>query len=273
MEQVNRLGWTAGLSFVAYGVKFGVRSNDPNVLKSVRSLLPPGSIPASSPLVDFMFSILAGGPASTPGVKRFNIAYANEERVARDLDIEVVLGQLQSVIQRTVAEKARTHHFLHAGVVEWNGTAIMIPGRTLSGKSSLVLEFLRAGARYYSDEYAVLDSQGRVHPFPRAIATRDSEGRPARQIDPAELGCATGRKPLAIGLILVTGYRSGARWLPRRLSPGKAVLELLANSLSARRDPVKAMKSLQRIAASAVVFKSRRGEGRDVVDGVQLERR
>jgi hypothetical protein len=272
MEQINRLGWTAGISFAAYGVKFGVRSNDPLVLKRARALLPPGSARASSPSVDFMFSILAGGWASKRGVKRFNIAYANAERVARDLDIELVLRQLQSEMQRTVAEEARTHHFLHAGVVEWNGTAIMIPGPTLSGKSSLVLEFLRAGAKYYSDEYAVLDLQGRVHPFPRAIATRDSEGRPAGQIDPTELGSATGRKPLPISLILMTRYRSGARWRPLRLSPGKAVLELLANSLSARRNPERAMMSLQKIAASAEVFKSRRGETREVVDWVQLEK-
>jgi hypothetical protein len=30
-----------------------------------------------------------------------------------------------------------------------------------------VAELVRAGATYYSDEFAVLDSRGRVHPFPR----------------------------------------------------------------------------------------------------------
>ena len=41
----------------------------------------------------------------------------------------------------------------------------MVPGRSLSGKSTLVLSFVERGADYYSDEYAVFDSEGRVHPY------------------------------------------------------------------------------------------------------------
>ena len=43
-------------------------------------------------------------------------------------------------------------------IVTWGrGRAIVIPGRTFSGKSTLVAELVRAGATYYSDEYAVED--------------------------------------------------------------------------------------------------------------------
>jgi hypothetical protein len=70
-----------------------------------------------------------------------------------------------------VAENARRWIFVHAGVVAWRGQAIVIPGATQSGKTSLVAALVRAGAEYFSDEYAVFDARGRVHPLPRGWAT------------------------------------------------------------------------------------------------------
>ena len=37
-------------------------------------------------------------------------------------------------------------------------------------------ELVRAGATYYSDEYAVFDSRGRVHPFAQQLAQRLGDG-------------------------------------------------------------------------------------------------
>lgn len=54
----------------------------------------------------------------------------------------------------------------------------MVPGRTLSGKSSLVLALVKAGADYYSDEYAVFDGSGRVHPYSKPLSRRSGSGPP-----------------------------------------------------------------------------------------------
>src|SRR5258706_11422392 len=162
MEKLDRLGWTAGIALTAYGVNFGIRCTRSDVLDRLIRLRPPNSAPSLAPIVEHMFSVLAAGASTSQAVKRFNVAYFNDSRFARDLDLENVLRQVESEMQRIVAEEAKTHHFFHAGVVEWGGKAVLIPGRTLSGKSSLVVEFLRAGAAYYSDEYAVIDSRGRV---------------------------------------------------------------------------------------------------------------
>ena len=67
-----------------------------------------------------------------------------------------------------MAAETRERVFVHAGVVGWKGHAIVIPGRSRSGKTTLVAELVKAGAEYYSDEFAVLDAEGRVHPFPEA---------------------------------------------------------------------------------------------------------
>jgi hypothetical protein len=265
MEKLDRLGWAAGIALTAYGVKIGIRCNRPDVLDHLIQLRPPTSALSSSPVVEHMFSIVAADLSTNRGVKRFNLAYLNDSRLVRDFEIENVLRQVESEMQRVVAEEAITYHFVHAGVVEWAGKAVLIPGRTLSGKSSLVVEFLRAGACYYSDEYAVLDSRGRVHPFPRRLVTRDSEGRATKEIDPMESGITIGKNPLPVGIVLLTQYRQQGNWDPRRLSSAKSILALLSNSLSARRDPARAMKILGKIAASSHAFKSNRGEAGQVV--------
>lgn len=42
MEKLDRLGWAAGISFRAYGVRVGIRTTTPDVLPLIYPLLPPG---------------------------------------------------------------------------------------------------------------------------------------------------------------------------------------------------------------------------------------
>jgi len=58
---------------------------------------------------------------------------------------------------------------LHAATVGWQGHAITIAGASGAGKSSLCTAALLHGADYFSDEYSLLDQQGRITPFPRPL--------------------------------------------------------------------------------------------------------
>ena len=87
-----------------------------------------------------------------------------------------VLESFATRLKAYIAEMARRRVFVHAGAVGWHGKAIIIPGRSMSGKTSLVRELVRAGAIYYSDEYAVLDLQG---PSPSLSATTRNQRTPA----------------------------------------------------------------------------------------------
>ena len=98
---------------------------------------------------------------------------------------ESLFDPLESHLQLYVAEWARRRIFVHAGVVGWRGRAILVPGRSFSGKTALIAAFVRAGATYYSDEYAVLDAKGRVHPYPRRLSIRSEGGRGARRCSAA----------------------------------------------------------------------------------------
>ena len=55
---------------------------------------------------------------------------------------------------------------------------------------------LRAGATYYSDEYALLDESGRVHPFARKLSLRQPDGARPLRCTANELGAPTGTEPL-----------------------------------------------------------------------------
>lgn len=265
MEKVDRLGWAAGMTFTSYGLRIGIRVNDPQALSGLAEYLPPGVKPSASPVVDRLFSLIVGGSGSRPGVRRFNLLYENHVRIARVLDLKSTLDTLESTLRLYIAENARHRLFVHAGVVGWNGRAIVIPGRSFSGKTTLVAELVRAGATYYSDEYAVFDASGRVHPFPKPLSVRQSGEIEQRDIPVEEIGGRAGVKPLPVGLVLMSEYKAGRRWRPRQLSAGAGALALLSNTVAARREPEKALNILQQVVAEAPVLKGTRGEAAEVV--------
>jgi hypothetical protein len=237
-----------------------VRVTDASILDRVRALLPPGWKPAAVPTVRRLFSLIVGGPSNRPGLRRFNVLYADAERLLRTHDLDETLRQLELYVHQFVAERARRRTFVHAGVVGWNGRAIVIPGRTRSGKSSLVAALVRAGATYYSDEFAVLDEHGRVHPYAIPLALRPDGDAPPMKYRAEDLGGVAGVRPLPVGLVLVTRFVRGGRFRPRPLSAGRAVLALLANTLPARRRPAPVLDTLARVVSQAQVLHGARGD-------------
>jgi hypothetical protein len=268
MDKLDRLGWTAAVCFVCHGLRIGVRANTPKVLDQLLELLPPGAKPTRGPRVQRLYSVIAGGAKRGPRMRRFNMLYVDEVRLVQTTDWERVRIALEMDLQLYVAEFARRRVFVHAGVVGWRGRAIVIPGRSLSGKTTLVRALVEAGATFQSDEYAVLDSRGRVHPYVTKMSLRDAAGGHFEKVHPETLGWELGVRPLPIGLVVVTSHRSGARWRPRRLSAGRAVMELLAHTVSARWQPERALATLRLAIANAKVIKGMRGEAEEIADAL-----
>ena len=271
MAKIDRLGWADGMSFTSYGVRVGVRVNDSAILKDVIARLPPGSKPASLRIVDHLYSVIGVNASPDAKVRRLNLAYWNLLRVARSRKFDEVLDAFESHVQLTVAEYAPRRIFVHAGVVGWKDRAILIPGLSHSGKTTLVDQLIRAGATYYSDEYAVLDERGRVHPYARPLGMRFPNSFESKKVRAEEIGAAVGSKPLRVGLVVSTNYKDGARWRPRPLTRGKGVLELMANTVSARSQPELALTVLPKALEVAQILKGVRGEANEIVDSI-LER-
>jgi hypothetical protein len=274
MEKLDRLGWAAELSFKAYGLAIGVRTNDPGLLPAIRVYLPPDLEAASAP-AKTVYSIIGGGPQAHKHIRRLNLLYRNVHRLVRTSELSNLLEVFRSDVNLYVAENAPRRWFVHAGAVGWKGRAIVIPGPSLSGKTTLVQEFLRAGASYYSDEFAVLDRRGLVHPFAAALSVRGPDSDKREMRPPNQFGSSIGVNPVPIGCVIGTRYLPGARWTRKEIPKGLGVLALLANTVSARNNPSGTLSALSKAVAEALIFKSKRGEAREVVEFVlqELEKR
>jgi hypothetical protein len=271
MQKIDRLVWADSVSFTSYGVRVGIRVNKPEALEAIYEYLPPGWKPSTREVVERLYSFVVGGSGSRPGVKTFNVLYADSGRIARSLKFDDVLETFEDDLKLFVAEAAHRRVFVHAGVVGWKGKAIVIPGRSFTGKTTLVAELVRQGATYYSDEYAVLDERGCVHPYLRPLSIRDEESGKVRRVKVESLGGKPGTKPLPVSLVLVSNYREGARWRPRKLSAGEGALAMMANTVPARTRPQAAFSAFREIVPHAQILKGVRGEAREMVDSILRE--
>jgi hypothetical protein len=268
MAKMDRLGWVAGFSFTAYGVRIGVRVNDAQMLDRVAEHMPPEWKRSDALVVDRLYSLRTGRASTRPNVRTFHLLYSNLYRAARTMDLDEVYETFESDLQLYLAEMAHRRVFVHAGVVGWGGQAIVIPGRSHSGKTTLVKTLVEAGATYYSDEYAVLDADGRVRPYAKSLSIRQQDGQKPKRCTAAELGARTGTKPLPVGLVVMSEYKPEAKWRPRTLSAGQGALALLANTVAARRQPETTFATLRQVVAGAPVIQSARGEAREIVDSL-----
>ncbi len=271
MQKIDRLGWAAGFSFTSYGVRVGLRVNRAEALEAIKKRLPPGWKQATRSRVERLYSLVVGGAGARSNVRTFNLLYSDATRISRSLNLGDVLERFEDDLKLFVAEAARRRVFVHAGVVGWQGRAIVIPGRSFTGKTTLVAELVRHGATYYSDEYAVLDERGLVHPYSRPLSIRDAASGKIERVDASELGGRHGRKPLHVALVVVSSYREGARWRPRRLTAGQGALAIFANTVPARSRPEAALSVLREIAPRAQILKGVRGEARETVTHILRE--
>jgi hypothetical protein len=173
----------------------------------------------------------------------------------------VFFKYFNSILRITVAENAVDRVFVHAGVVGRKGKAVLFPGRSFRGKSTLVAELIKLGAIYYSDEYAVIQQDGSVEPFPREISLR-SVIQEHDEVDiPLEtFGAEIGTLPLSIGCVILTEFRPDAVWEPKTLTVGNGILETIPHTIPIWTDPEMSLKILNVAFANAIVAKSFRGD-------------
>src|SRR6267142_2291412 len=232
MKKLDRLDWAERLTLSAFGVRAGVRVNVSGLLPRVLPLLPPGWTKSHRVIVERLYSLVVAQGCERAGMRRLHVLYADTMPVARGAALDQVLAALETDLHRYTAEATSDRTFLHAGVVGWQGRAIVLPGRSFSGKTTLVREMLRLGATYYSDEFAVVDDSGRVHPFARPLRIREEDSYIQTPCPAEKFGAATGVAPLTVGMTVICEYQKGARWQPTPLSQGLGALELLSNSIA-----------------------------------------
>jgi hypothetical protein len=268
MKKLDRLGWAEGLALSAFGVRIGVRVNVPGVLARVLPLLPPGWKESRRVVVQRLYSLMVAERCERAGMRRLQVLYADSARAARGATLDEVLEAFEADLHLYTATMASDMTFLHAGVVGWRGRAILVPGRSFSGKTTLVLEMLRLGATYYSDEFAVVDDSGQVHPFARPLGIREEGAEAQTKYTAERLGAKSGVGPLPVAIAVISEYQRGARWQPALLSRGEGALQLLANSVAVRREPHQTLIRVHELARQAVFLRGKRGEAREAAASI-----
>jgi len=248
-----------------FGARIGIRATD-SVASALRPWYPPRARPITTEDCDVVYSVKSVASGSSTEDATFRLE-RDGVAVGSPGSLRDVCREFESDVHFRVALAARDFLFVHAGVVQRGGKAIVVPGRTETGKSSLVMALVRAGGEYFSDEYAVLDGEGRVHAYPRPLSERQEGGRPHLHA-PESLGARAEAPAVALGLTVVTRFRDGARWDPRPISKAQALMALFDNTVVARSRPEFALSVLARAVDGTRALEGDRGEAADMASAL-----
>jgi hypothetical protein len=243
------------LAYAAYGIRVGLETTLEVIPYLSSPLIPGAELDASEPPpARFRFQ----PTRSSNGDLIFEVSGASPE-IFSSSDVEVAARVLESRLHHYVAASSEVAVFVHAGVLDWRGRAMLIPGPSRSGKSTLVAALVSRGATYFSDEYAVIDLEGRVHAFPRRLRLRPDILRQHAAPVP-KISYDGPLDPRPLGWILNIRYNPAGTWRPRALTPGQVLLALLENTVAVRRQSELTVRTLKSAIRQASGWQAERAD-------------
>ena len=245
----------------AFGVPFEVtfvpgafrpgRLDDPPASERLRRVLPPHRTPTEE-APQISFTIVGRGPAK--------VDYSNSAgEVHTGIPLADALAHLDLAMRLHLALTAPGALFIHAGAVELDGSAVLFPGASRAGKSTLVRALVDAGCGYLSDEFAVLDVVGRVRPYARHLAMREPWGG-KMSLDPRTLTGPVVTNPLPVAAIIDLQFVDGETLVVHPLSAAEAAMALVANAVAARSRSSEVLKATAAAARTSVALRGHRGD-------------
>ena len=243
----------ARVNLKSFGVLLDVEVHDESLQPAVDLLLPPGWEPSEEFAEDGHFTLTGERDGE------YTVLVDGEPASSR-VDADVALHVLDAQMRLRIGVRARDRVFVHAGVVAVDGRALLLPGQTFAGKSTLVAALVAEGATYYSDEYAVLDELGCVHPYARRLSIRGADRGWGERWPVEDLGGVAGTGPARPAVIAITAYGPGVRWQPQRRAAALGALALLTNAFVPTERPEASLRAVTRAATNALVLEGKRGE-------------
>lgn len=249
---------TAVLAGEAFGVHARLEIGEPDLVPLVRAVLPPGWREPGGAPPDAVFTIARDHEDGGYAVLH------DGEPVGRSEDREFAVEILDAKLRLHIAEHTPDWSFIHAGAVAVGGRALLLPGRSFAGKTTLVRALLERGAEYLSDEFAILDANGLVHPYPKPLSIRpDNASRRGIDTPAAHFGAVTATRALPVGLVALLRYRGAGQLTLRPLPPAEGALLMLEHAVAARTAPERVLRALQAVAASAPIVAGERGDAEE----------
>ena len=168
--------------------------------------------------------------------------------------------RVESELALFAAERLTGLVAVHAAVVVRGSKALLVPGASGVGKSSLCVAAANAGAQVLSDEYALVDpTTGLVTGWRRPVRVRREGGG----VDRFDLTVASASVPVGLVALVKHDPVAGRSWAP--INGAGAVLGLLANTVCAQSRPDESLDAALAIARSAAAVSGTRGEAAHAV--------
>jgi hypothetical protein len=248
--------------FESFGVFVALESDDDELLEIAFNIVKKAMLGKISLIenIDFAISHSFGLKLSEG---RYEL-YQNGIRTNSAESEHVLFKYFSSIVRLTIAENAVDRVFVHAGVVAWSGKAVLFPARSFSGKTSIVTELIKLGAEYYSDEYAVIDFEGYVHPFARSLSLRGKQNKfDEIDVPPERFGARIGEIPISVGTVILTEFVEGSSWSPEVLSVGEGILGTIPHTIPLHSSTEMSLNVLNKSLGNAIFLKGPRGEAPD----------
>ena len=145
---------------------------------------------------------------------------------------------------------------VHAGVLVTGGRAVLVPGVSHSGKSTLCAAAVDAGVEVWSDEFALVDAEGMVRGWPRPLRVRTADGVKRVPLPPP-----TTEAPVPVGAVVCTRFDAGAdRTVLEPCDRLDAMTHVLMNTVCARSRAEEAFGAASIVTRDAVLLSGVRAD-------------
>jgi hypothetical protein len=235
------------IAYEVYGTRVSVRVPRPELVPRVIDQFPVDATPCEARPGDPQFDLDSGDDG------RYAVVL-NGRVLNPPQSLEGALGGLRRELFFHSVDHAHDRLVVSAAAVGHKGRAILLPGPSMVGKTTLAVALVRAGAVYYADDWTLLDREGLVHPLPTRLYIKNKE-----KVSVESLGGVPGERPIKVGLIASIAFRPGARWDPGRLTEAEGMM-LLLRSAYGMDQPRFAMEAARRATSEAVVIESERDD-------------
>ena len=151
------------MHFKILNLPIRVESNSPQFLQDVSSVFHYFKVTESNPDVNNSASFCVSIDQTSTITLENNIIY-------RSPNYRYILEYLEYRIYTMLIDRFNDYYLIHAGVVARDDKAILLPGSSGGGKTTLIAGLLKNGFRYLTDEIGIIDPHTlRVYPFPKSL--------------------------------------------------------------------------------------------------------
>ncbi len=256
----------------------GLTIHDPEVAQDFFTLYGDYQFEPGTVLSDFRISLVPHQPLRLWKRKRIKALVGGEARFA-PMPRHLGYPMLESAINFCIGTGVMRALLIHAAVVERDGRAVVMPGYTGSGKSTLTAALISKGWRLLSDEVAIIDlKDGSLLPYPRAISLKNDaidlilERYPDLTVSRRYEGTLKGtlafvKAPLSSVLcsdqsarpflLLAPRFKAGSRLVCRRIENGESFMLLVKQSPNYKTLSASGFRALADFVESSVHYRMR----------------